>query len=95
MSDFMMKQMQGLLSSVSDNLEELGERNDAQVQTILGAIDDLAANVFATQAILVAMLEKNPVDADQVLAWIRDLCEKNGTEAPKAEAMAELLLRGE
>ena len=63
MSDFMMSQVQGLLAKVSDDVEKMGENTTAQTEMLLGAINDLAANMFATQAILCVLLRDHPVDA--------------------------------
>lgn len=92
MSDFMMSQVKGLLSKVSDDMENLAESNTGQFEMLLGAIDDLAANMFATQAIMSLMLKQNPVDPEEAKAWIRDQAESAGQTAPKAEAMVEYLL---
>lgn len=91
MSDFMMSQLQGLLGKVSDDLDKMSRTTNAHLDGILGAIDDLAANVFATQAILGVMLEKNPVDAAKVKALIAaQTGDPNGT--PKANAIVDMLL---
>lgn len=91
MSDFMMSQVQGLLAKVSDDLDKITKTNNAQVDMLLGAIDDLAANLFATQAILGVMLKEHPVDAAQVKAWIANQT-GSPTDAPKAQAIVDLLL---
>jgi hypothetical protein len=92
MSDFMMSQVKGLLNKVSDDMENLAESNSDQFKMLLGAIDDLAANMFATQAVVTKMLEKNPVSAEDAKAWIREQAQAAGQEAPKAEAMVEYLI---
>ncbi len=93
MSDFMMSQVKGLLTKVSDDMENLASTNSDQFTMILGAIDDLAANLFATQAIVTKMLEKNPVSAEEAKSWIREQAEAAGQEAPKAEAMVEYIIK--
>ncbi len=92
MSDFMMSQVKGLLNKVSDDMENLAESNSDQFKMLLGAIDDLAANMFATQSVVTKMLEKNPVSAEDAKAWIREQAQAAGQEAPKAEAMVEYLI---
>jgi hypothetical protein len=92
MSDFKMSQVKGLLNKVSDDMENLAESNSDQFKMLLGAIDDLAANMFATQAVVTKMLEKNPVSAEDAKAWIREQAQAAGQEAPKAEAMVEYLI---
>lgn len=92
MSDFMMSQVKGLLTKVSEDMESLAESNAGQADMLLGAIDDLAANLFATQAILACVLKDNPVDAEEAKAWIREQAEAAGQEAPKAEAMVDYIV---
>jgi hypothetical protein len=91
MSDFMMSQLQGILGKVSDDLEKMSRTTNAHLDNVLGAIDDLAANVFATQAVLAIMLEKNPVDAKRAKAWIEAQTGSAGA-TPKAHAIVDLLL---
>lgn len=91
MSDFMMSQVQGLLAKVADDLEKMGDTNTSQTDMLLGAINDLAANMFATQAILCVLLRDHPVDPKQVKAWI---AAQTGSpdEAPKAQGIVDMLL---
>lgn len=91
MSEFMMSQVQGLLAKVSDDLDKMSKTSNAQMDMLLGAIDDLAANLFATQAILGTLLRDHPVDPEQVKAWI---VAQTGSpsDAPKAQAIVDLLL---
>jgi hypothetical protein len=91
MSDFMLSQVMGLLTRVSDDLEKVGKQAN-QMDVILGAIDDLSANLFATQALLCLVLKNNPVKADEAKAWItRQVGDADG--APKALATIDLLLQ--
>lgn len=91
MSDFMMSQVQGLLAKVSDDLDKMHKTTNAQTDMVLGAINDLAANLFATQAILCTLLKDRPVDAKAVKDWIAGQT-GSSTEAPKAQAMVDMLL---
>jgi phytoene dehydrogenase-like protein len=91
MSDFMMSQVQGLLAKVTDDLDKMSRTSNAQTDMLLGAINDLAANLFATQAILCVMLRDKPVDAAAVKAWIAGQT-GNAMEAPKAQAVVDQLL---
>lgn len=91
MSDFMMSQVQGLLAKVADDVDKMGKTANAQTDMMLGAINDLAANLFATQAILCVMLRDHPVDAKQVKAWIAKQT-GSATDAPKAQAIVDMLL---
>lgn len=92
MSDFMMSQVQGLLGKVAEDIEQMNKTTTAQTEMLLGAINDLAANMFATQAILSVMLRDHPVDAAKVKAWINTQTAAGGTEAPKALAVVDMLL---
>ena len=90
MSDFMLSQVMGLLTRVSDDLEKVGS-TASQMDTLLGAIDDLSANVFATQALLCLLLKDHPVKAADAKAWItRQVGEADN--APKALELVDLLL---
>jgi len=91
MSDFMMSQVQGLLAKVGDDLDKMNKTSNAQTDMLLGAINDLAANLFATQAILCVSLKDNPVDAKKVKEWIAGQT-GNASEAPKAQAVVDQLL---
>lgn len=90
MSDFMMSQLQGLLGKVSDDLDKMSSTTNAHLDNILGAIDDLAANVFATQAILAIMLEKYPVEAQKAKAWIES--QTGSAATPKAHAIIDMIV---
>lgn len=90
MSDFMMSQLQGLLGKVSDDLEKMGKTTNAHLDSVLGAIDDLAANVFATQAVIAIMLEKNPIDPAKAKAWIEEQTGSAGA-TPKANAIIDMM----
>lgn len=91
MSDFMMSQVQGLLAKVSDDLDKMNKHNNASTDMLLGAINDLAANLFATQAILCVLLKDHPVDAKSVKEWIAGQT-GNAMEAPKAQMVVDQLL---
>jgi hypothetical protein len=90
MSDFMLSQLQGLLNKVSDDLETTTKATNAHLDNVLGAIDDLAANLFATQAILAVLAEKNAVDPAKAKAWID--AQTGGDATPKAHAVIDMLL---
>lgn len=93
MSDFMMSQVQGLLNKVADDLDRMGKNTNSQLDSLLGAIDDLAANIFATQAVLAVLLKKHPVDANDVKAWIESQT-GSPSATPKAHAVIDLLTKG-
>ncbi|MGE3474612.1 MAG: hypothetical protein AB7H70_02265 [Rhodospirillaceae bacterium] len=91
MSEFMMSQVQGLLAKVSDDLDKMNRTANATTDMLLGAINDLAANLFATQAILCVLLKDHPVDAAKVKEWIASQT-GNAMEAPKAQMVVDQLL---
>lgn len=93
MSDFMMSQVQGLLAKVTDDLEKMNKTQNAHTDMVLGAINDLAANLFATQAILCAVLKDHPVDPAKVKAWIADQTGGSPDDAPNAHAIVDMLLK--
>lgn len=92
MSDFMMSQVQGLLGKVADDIDRMSRTTSGQTEMLLEAINDLAANMFATQSILIALLREHPVDAKTVKDFIAKQTEAAGTDAPKALAIVDLLL---
>ena len=69
----------------------MNKTSTAQTDMILGAINDLAANLFATQGILCVLLRDHPVDAKKVKDWIAGQT-GSATEAPKAQAVVDQLL---
>lgn len=92
MSDFMMSQVQGLLNKVADDLDRMGKNSNSQFDSLLGAIDDLSANIFATQAVLAVLLKKHPVDAAEVKKWIAGQI-KDGSPTPKTDAIVDILTK--
>jgi len=92
MSDFMMSQVQGLLGKVADDIDKMNRSTAAQGDMVLGAINDLAANLFATQAILCVLVRDHPIDSAKVKEWITKQTQAGGTDAPKALAIVDMLL---
>ncbi len=92
MSDFMMSQVQGLLGKVAEDIDKMSKSTSAQGEMLLEAINDLAANLFATQAILCVLLRDHPVDPAKVKEWITKQTDVGGTPAPKAHAVVDMLL---
>ena len=91
MSDFMLSQVQGLLTRVQDDLDKMGKQSHAQMDTVLGAIDDLAANLFATQSLLCMLMKDKNVDAEGAKAWIAKQA-GGAPNAPKAIQVVDLLV---
>jgi hypothetical protein len=92
MSDFMMSQVQGLLGKVADDIDKMSKTTSVQGEMVLEAINDLAANLFATQAILCVLLRDHPVDPAKVKEWITKQTDAGGTPAPKTHAIVDMLL---
>ena len=92
MSEFMLSQIQGMLNKVTDDMNKMGETNEAQLLTVLEAINELAANLFATQAIMAQMAETSEVDADAAKAWIVAQLDGDASQAPKSVEMVDQLL---
>jgi hypothetical protein len=90
MSDFMLSQVMGLLTRVSDDLDKVG-KTASQMDVLLGAIDDLSANVFATQALLAMVLREKSVSGADAKAWITAQV-GDAANAPKALQIVDLLL---
>ena len=92
MSEFMLSQIQGMLNKVTDDMNKMGETNEAQLLTVLQAINEMAANLFATQAIMAQMMDGKDVDPEAAKAWIQAQLESDESEAPKALEMVDQLL---
>ena len=90
MSDFMMSQVQGLLSKVADDIENMGKNNASQTDVLLGAIDELAANMFATQAILCMLVRDHPIEAAKAKGWIS--AQTGDRKAARALELVDILL---
>lgn len=92
MSDLMLSQVQHMLSRVNDEVQKMGDITEERASTVLGAMDDLAANFLALQAVVEAMLKKYPIDASDAEAVLnRQLANVDG-DAPKArQLLAEMM----
>lgn len=94
MSELMLIQIQNNLRNVNQAVEGLGERSARDTDVLLGALDDMAANVLATQAIVGALLKKYPLDLADVEAWLsKDLEDSDGVPE-KTLAVARYLVTG-
>lgn len=71
MSELMLNQIQHMLQNVTDSVQQMGDSNGKNLDVIMGALDDLAANVMATQAIVAVLLKKYPVELEEVTEWLR------------------------
>lgn len=71
MSELMLNQIQHMLHNVSDAVQTMGDSSTHNIDVIMGALDDMAANVMATQAVVATMLKKYPVELAEVEAWLK------------------------
>ena len=92
MSEFMLSQIQGMLNKVTEDMNKMGETNEAQLMTVLEAINEMAANLFATQAIMALMVGGKELDAEAAKAWIQAQMTEEGMEAPRALEMVDQLM---
>lgn len=92
MSDNMIAKVEGLLHSVSDDVNRIYQESIDNNETFLGALDDVAANVLALQALIAAMLKKYPIDAADAKAWLQANMDSEGQGAEKAEAVVDFLI---
>lgn len=96
MSQILLNHIQGLLTNLSKDVQSLSDGQNDQNQKILEALDDIAAHTLAMQAVLAAMLKKNPVELDPIRSWIVERTKEFSGEggSAKAVALAEYLVTG-
>lgn len=92
MSDEILVKVEGLLKSVSDDVSRVYQESLDNNETFLGALDDVAANVLALQAVIAAMLKKYPIAAADAKAWLQANMDTEGQGAEKAEAVVDFLI---
>ena len=92
-----LNQIQSLLANLSNDIQTMHDNTSRQMDTFMGALDDIAAHTLAVQAILVTLLETHPVDMDKVLGWIDANTQgtvENGGDVSKSKALATYLVTG-
>ncbi|MEO5375022.1 MAG: hypothetical protein H7840_12190 [Alphaproteobacteria bacterium] len=97
MADALLNQVQKMLTDLSGDVEQMTTVTRNQVDTLMGALDDIAAHTLAVQAILIQVMKTTPVDKDAVLAWVRDqtkTVDPSGEGTTKSLALAEFLITG-
>jgi hypothetical protein len=96
MSQILLNHIQGLLNNLSKDIQTMADGQSDQGQRIFEAIDDIAAHTLATQAILVELMAKNPVDHEKIRQWIVSRTEEfsGAGGSKKALALADLLITG-
>ena len=84
------KEIDGSIKALRDNLKNIGGAVDSQ----LDQLDDIAAHIIALEALLVQVLKSSAVDVDAAKQWVRDATEKpTGKEggSTKARTIVEQL----
>ncbi|MGB0695479.1 MAG: hypothetical protein ACPGOY_07505 [Rhodospirillaceae bacterium] len=94
MSDLLMNQMQVILSKLSEDVQRMGDLSTDQISTLLDSMDDLAAHVLGTKAVVAVMAQKAGVSMDDVNAWI-EANTSEGASHEKIKAVAANLVTGE
>lgn len=92
MSEGLIERVQGLLQTVSDDVNRLYNESQGNTETFLEAMDDVAANVLGLQSIIAAMVKKYPIDADDAKAWLTANMDAEGQGTEKAAAIVDFLL---
>jgi predicted nucleotidyltransferase len=92
MSEGLIERVQGLLQTVSDDVNRLYNEAQNNTETFLEALDDVAANVLGLQSIIAALVKKYPVDADDAKSWLKANMDPDGEGTDKAESVVDFLL---
>ncbi len=92
MSDSMIEKVQGLLNTVSEDVNRLYDEALKNNETFLEALDDVAAHVFGLESVVAAIAKKYPIDADEAKAWLKANMDPDGQGTEKAEAVVDSLL---
>ncbi len=92
MSEGLIERVQGLLQTVSDDVNRLFNEAQNSNEIFLEALDDVAANVLGLQSIIAAMVKKYPVDADEAKVWLKANMDPKGEGTDKAEGVVDFLL---
>ncbi len=95
MSEGMIDQVQGLLKTVSDDVNRLYSESLANNESFLEALDDVAANVLGLQAVIAALVQKYPVDGEVAKTWLKENMDPEGQGTEKAEAVVDFVLGNE
>ncbi len=92
MSEGLIDRVQGLLQTVSSDVNCFYSETQTNTETFLQALDDVAANVLGLQSIIAAMVKKYPVDADEAKAWLTSNMDAEGEGTDKAAAVVDFVL---
>lgn len=94
MSELMLDHVRNMVARVSQDMRQMGDVNQQSLDTILNALNDLAGNVLALEAVVGAMLKKYPVEAGEAKDWLKDHLAPTGGEAPVAEGLIDYMVTG-
>ncbi|SDH34449.1 hypothetical protein [Roseospirillum parvum] len=95
MSELMLSQIQHMLNRVSDEVDRLGNNSQDNTEQVLGAMDDLAANVFAAQVVIRALMKQYPLELDAAMAELDAQTGQSGIEAPTTRLLVKYLVTGD
>lgn len=94
MSDLMLNQIQHVLSTVTDSVQDMGDQNAKNMDVLMGALDDMAANIMATQAVVAVLLKKHPLEVQEVMDWLSQDIQNEGEIPSQTAAVAKYLVTG-
>jgi hypothetical protein len=64
------------------------------MDVFMGALDDMAANIMATQAVVAVLLKKYPVELEEVTAWLAQDIQNEGEIPAHTLAVTKYLVTG-
>lgn len=95
MSQILLNHIQGLLNNLGRDIQNIADTQTDAQQRLFEALDDISAHLLASQAILVQLMAKTPVDHGAVKEWIVERTKQyNEGGSEKALALADFLLTG-
>lgn len=92
MSDTGIEKVEDLLSGVSADVNRMYSQALENDETFLAALDDVAAHVFALEAVVAALVKQHPIAEEDAKAWLTANMDAEGQGREKAEAVIEALL---
>ncbi len=94
MSELMLNQIQHILNTVTDSVQDIGDTNVKNMDVFMGALDDMAANIMATQAVVAVLLKKYPVELEEVIDWLAQDIQNEGEIPSHTLAVTKYLVTG-
>ncbi|MCP4395157.1 MAG: hypothetical protein GY804_12960 [Alphaproteobacteria bacterium] len=86
--------IKGILDNVSTDLKKMDDLSAERNEDLLGIMDDLAANIMATQSVVSALAQSNDLKMDGVENWLKENTNQEGEGSDKALALAKYLVTG-